>query len=31
MNEMEICIRRQEAVGLEASVRWMPGNVGEGR
>jgi len=31
MNEMEICVRRQEAVGFEASVRWIPGKVGEGR
>jgi hypothetical protein len=31
MNEIEICIRRQEAVRLEATVRWMPGKVGEGR
>jgi hypothetical protein len=31
MNEREICIRRREAVRLEATVRWMPGKVGEER
>ena len=31
MNEIEICISRQEAVRLEDSVRWMPGKVGEGK
>jgi len=31
MNEREVCIRRREAVRLEAIVRWMPGKVGEGR